>query len=424
MAESGQVDVLTLEYLAELTLSILAHAKAKDPAAGYARDFIRVLPTLAPALKQQPQLKIITNAGGLNPIACAAAAAEVFRQAEMSETVIGVVDGDDLLADWGSRIAAGETFSHLDTGEPLPAAAQPICANAYLGAGPIVEALQQNARIIITGRVADASLTVAPCVHHFGWQWNDWNRLAGAAVAGHIIECGAQATGGYSTSWNNYRLADVGYPIANVNAAGDCTITKPANTGGAVNRQTVVEQLVYEIGDPRAYITPDVVADFTSVLVAETGEDMVKVSAATGLPAPESYKVSLAMQAGYTASASLLLFGADLQAKAETCAEIVFERVRRAGFTLEHTHWELLGAGDQAPPPGESMLRLAMRASDRKAVERFTAEIAPLITSGPAGLAGYAQPRALVRPAFEYWPTLIAKDRVSPRVQVKAAADW
>lgn len=434
LADSGEIDVLTLEYLAELTLSILAHAKAKDPAAGYAKDFVRVLPTLLPALQSQPNLRIVTNAGGLNPQACAVAVGNVLRKAGMADTIIGVVDGDDLLSDWETRRTRGEAFLHLDTGQPLPNDARPICANAYLGARPIVEALQQNARIVITGRVADASLTVAPCVHHFGWDWTDWNQLAGATVAGHIIECGAQATGGYSTSWKNHRLHNVGYPIAAVSTDGSCEITKPAGTDGAVNRQTVVEQLVYEIGDPAAYFTPDVVADFTSVQVVDRRNNMVSLCGVQGLPAPNSYKVSLAMQAGYTASAMLLVYGDDVRAKAETCSEIVWERVRSAGFTLEHTHWELLGTGDAAGTPSrqsnneqplhEAVLRLAVRAFDRRAVERFTAEIAPLITSGPAGLAGYAQPRALVRPAFEYWPTTIAKDRVTPHARVQPAGDW
>lgn len=430
VVETGEADILTLEYLAELTLSILAHVKKKNSQAGYANDFIRVLPSLLPALQRQSNLKIITNAGGVNPIACAEAVAKILRQADMSDLMIGVVDGDDLLSHWRELRAGGEEFKNLETGELLCASADVSCANAYLGAEPIVQALQQNARIIITGRVADASLTVAPCVHYFSWDWSDWHRLAGATVAGHIIECGAQATGGYSTSWRNLRLTDVGYPITEITSQGDCTIYKPKNSGGAVTRQTVVEQLVYEIGDPKAYVTPDVVADFTSVCVNETSDGRVSITGAHGEPAPDSYKVSLATHAGYTASATLVMVGDDLQVKAQYCADMVFARVARAGFALEHTHFELLGGGDGLPnsttksPVREAVLRLAVRASQREAVERFTAEIAPLITSGPAGLAGYAQPRAVVRPAFSYWPTTVSKEKITPRVQVKPAADW
>jgi hypothetical protein len=434
LVEGTTVDYLTLEYLAELTLSILARAKEKDANAGFAQDFLTVLQSLTPALAQQPQLKIVTNAGGMNPAACARRAAAILTQARLGETRIGVVTGDDLLPLLPALQAAGCSLAHLDTGQPLDeAGVQVVSANAYLGAAPVVTALAEGARLVITGRVADASLTVGPAVHHYGWSWNDWRRLAGATVAGHLIECGAQVTGGYSTVWQDLDLANGGYPLAEVAEDGSCVITKPDGTGGVVNRRTVVEQLVYEIGDPRRYLTPDVIANFAAVEVNDQGQDRVRVFGAQGAPAPESYKVSLAYRAGYTASSQLLVGGVDCRRKAEACAEIIFHRLARAGFTYDAQHVELLGAGEAAgesldlqrrSEPREVVLRLSVRDARRSAVERFTQEIAPLVTSGPAGLAGYATGRAPVRPVFAFWPTLVPKSHVAPQIQVQPAAVW
>ncbi len=432
LVERATVDYLTLEYLAELTLSILARLREKDPRSGYAGDFLPVLKSLAPSLYLQPQLKIITNAGGMNPRACAAAAGALLTESGSGELPLGVVQGDDLLGQLEELTAHGCRFDNLDTGQPLSELRKPVVsANAYLGAGPVVTALQAGARLVITGRVADASLTVGPAVYEYGWAWNDWNHLAAASVAGHLIECGAQSTGGYSTAWRDYALAEVGYPIAELEDDGRATITKTPGSGGAVTRETVVEQLLYEIGDPAHYLTPDVDVDFTTVEVHDQGGDRVLVQGATGRAAPESYKVSLAYHDGYTASGQLLVYGRDCIAKARSCAEIVFARLRRAGFELQQTHVELLGAGAGVPgqhePPAdlrEVVLRLTARDGRREAVERFTQEIAPLITSGPAGLAGYAAGRSPVRPVFAYWPTLVPKPMVEQSVEVRLAREW
>ncbi len=297
LVESARVDYLTLEYLAELTMSILALQREKNPALGYASDFIGVLHSLVPALKSQPQLKIVTNAGGVNPKACAAAAAKLLADAGLGETTIGVVTGDDLLPRLKELQTAGCEFKNLDDDVRLSSLTQPVVsANAYLGAQPIAEALAGGARIVITGRVADASLTVGPAMHEFKRGWDDWNFLAAVSVAGHLIECGAQVTGGLYRHWQNLNLANVGYPIAEINDDGSCVITKPDGTGGIVNRETVIEQVVYEIGDPAHYLTPDVDVDFTTVEVEEMGQNRVAVRGATGRPAPENYKVSLAYE--------------------------------------------------------------------------------------------------------------------------------
>jgi hypothetical protein len=439
-AEASQLDYLTLEYLAELTMSILARVREKNPAAGYAEDFLEVLRSLVPAMASQPQLRIITNAGGMNARACAKQVADILAANGLTNLPIGVVTGDDLLDRLDELQRAGCPFENLDTGEPLSALKQPIVsANAYLGAREIAACLADGARIVVTGRVADASLTVGPAVHAFGWQWDQWQRLAGASVAGHLIECGAQSTGGYSQQWESHDLTNVGYPIAEIDADGSCVITKPAGSGGAVNRQTVASQLVYEIGDPRHYLTPDVDVDFTTVEVHELGNHRVAVRGATGGPAPQSLKVSLAYRAGYTASGQLLVYGRDCVAKARACGQMILDRTRQAGYPLDRTLIECLGAGDGVPgqtkcsEPNaaasqqqchlsadlrEVMLRVSVSDPHREAVERFTKEFAPLITSGPAGLAGYASGRPTVRPMFAYWPTLVRRDLLEPAWEI------
>jgi hypothetical protein len=432
LVEGAEVDYLTLEYLAELTLSILARQRQKDPAAGYAVDFITVLRTLCPALAQHPKLRIVTNAGGMNPRACAFAAAEVLRAAGLGDTTIGTVEGDDLLSRLSELQAAGCRFENLDTGHPLAELGAPIVsANAYLGARPIVAALDGGARIVVTGRVADASLTVGPAMHEFGWDWNDWNHLAGASVAGHLIECGAQVTGGLYREWEDLHLANVGYPIAELEFEGAVTITKPEGTGGAVNRHTVAEQLVYEIGDPAHYLTPDVDVDFTTVELEEIGPDRVAVRGATGRPAPSTLKLSLAYRAGYMTSGQLLVYGHDCVAKARACGHMILDRVAAAGLSLAATSIECLGANEGVPglhpapaDAREVLLRVAVRDSRFEAVERFAAEFAPLITSGPPGLAGYASGRSPVRPVFAYWPTLVPRDFIKCNVEVRDAAKW
>jgi hypothetical protein len=432
LVEAADVDYLTLEYLAELTLSILARLRQKDANAGYAADFIDVLASLGPALRAQPRLKLVTNAGGMNPESCARAAARVLAESGLGETRIGAVCGDDLLPRIAALRADGWAFENLDTGEPLSELkADIVCANAYLGAAGIAASLQDDARLVIAGRVADASLTVGPAMHEFDWRWDDWNRLAGASVAGHLIECGAQVTGGLFRHWQRFDLANVGYPIAELQSDGSCIVTKPEHTGGVVTRATVIEQLVYEIGDPSHYLTPDVDCDFTTVEVEERERDRVSVRNATGRPAPENYKVSLAYHDGYAASGQLLIYGSDCVEKARACGEMILRRVANAGYDLRRSLIETLGAGDGVPglssPPRdlrEVMLRVTVADPRRDAAERFTKEFAPLITSGPPGIAGYATGRPAVRPVFAYWPTLVPKGAVAVESAVRSAKEW
>jgi hypothetical protein len=435
LAERGRLDYLTLEYLAELTMSILALQKQRDPARGYAGDFLDVLTRLVPVLQAQPSLKIITNAGGTNPAACAAAARDVLARAGLGDRAVATVAGDDLLPRLDHLLAEGHPLTNLDTGRPLEdVRPRVVSANAYLGAVPIAEALRQGASVVITGRVADASLTLAPAVHEFGWGWDDWDRLAAGTVAGHLIECGAQVTGGLWCNWEEAPdLANVGYPIAEIEANGTFRISKPPGTGGAVNVETVAEQLLYEVGDPSAYLTPDVMADFTSVTLRPAGDDVVQVTGARGRPATDSYKVSLAYRDSFAASGTLLVYGPKAAAKARRCGEMLLERLRRAGVTPEQNNIECLGAGAAAPPGTSGMrseprdesltevvLRVSVHDPSRAAVERFTKEFAPLVTSGPPGVTGYTGGRAPVREVFAYWPALIDKRVVQPEVRLSS----
>jgi hypothetical protein len=425
LAEQGRLDYLTLEYLAELTMSILALQRQRHPEAGYASDFLDVLQQLAPILRRQPQLKIITNAGGMNPRGCAVRARALLDQAGLTQRRIAIVYGDDLLPRLDELLAQGHAFTNLDTGEPLHTVRERLVSvNAYLGCQPIVHALQQGADVVVTGRVADASLTLAPAVYEFGWKWDDWDRLAAGTVAGHLIECGAQATGGLWCNWQETDLARVGYPLVDMEDNGTFVLTKPPGSGGAVNRETVAEQLLYEVGDPAAYLTPDVVADFTSVQLTECGPDEVRLSGARGRAATDSYKVSIAYRDGWTASGTLVIAGPAAAEKARHCGEILFARLRRAGFEPAHRNIECLGAGDSVPgvlpkvDAPEVVLRVTVRDAERAAVERFAKEFAPLVTSGPPGVTGYTTGRPPAREVFAYWPALIAKNAVVPQVEI------
>lgn len=420
LAQRGRLDYLTLEYLAELTMSILALQKQRDPDAGFAGDFLDVLQRLTPILAQQPNLKIITNAGGMNPSACARRAKEVLQQAGVSRR-IAVVSGDDLLPRLDTLLPR-HPFTNLDTGAILHTIRpRVVSANAYLGAQPIADALCQGAEIVITGRVADASLTVGPAMAEFGWAWDDWDRLAAATVAGHLIECGAQASGGLWCNWRAvHDWGDIGYPFVDLTEDGTFTISSDAGPG--VNRETLAEQLLYEVGDPARYLTPDVVADFTSVSLEAIDARTMRVSGARGDEATSTYKVSIAYRDGYMASGMLMIAGPDAVTKARLCGEAILQRV---GTAVDSSNIECLGAGACAPgvivpsiEPPEVMLRVAVHDRRKEVVERFAKEFAPLVTSGPPGVTGYTTGRATVREVFAYWPALVEKSAVQASLEV------
>jgi len=433
LARDGRVDVLTLEYLAELTMAILAHLRSRDADAGHVGDFPELLRRLAPTLKEQGGPAVVTNAGGLNPPASARACGAILADSGLGDLPLGVVVGDDLLDRVPGWIAEGVDLAHYETGAPIAEVADRlVSANAYLGAREIAAAIGGGARVVVTGRVADASLTLGPALARFGWALDDWDRLAGASAAGHVIECGAQATGGLWHGWADLPdLAGVGYPIAEVADDGSSVITKPGGTGGLVSVGTVAEQLVYEIDDPTRYRTPDVDVDLASIRLEPAGPDRVSLRGAKGRAPGPKLKVSAVYRDGWTASGMVAVVGRDAVAKARAGGRIVLDRVRRAGFDLADSLVEVIGAGDVVPgvippasPPFEVVLRVTARDPRRAAIERFCREVAPLVTSGPPGIAGYATGRPGPRPAFGYWPTLIARELVTPTWEVRPAAEW
>jgi hypothetical protein len=432
LVQGGPLDYLTLDYLAEVTMSILQKAKERDAGAGYAKDFLGVVERVLPRCVQA-NIKIIANAGGVNPAACAEAVAEVVRKLGLAGVRVGVVEGDDILGDLESLVTDGEALANMDTGQPLASVLDRVrSANVYLGAAPIVDALRGGADIVITGRCADASLTVAPLVHEFGWTFDDYDRLAAATVAGHIIECGTQCTGGNFTGWRDVPdMANIGYPIVEASADGSFVVTKHDGTGGLVNVDTVTAQLLYEIGDPSRYLTPDVTADFTTVSLRPDGLHRVHVDGVRGSPATDMYKVSVGLHDGYKAVGKLVVPGPDALEKAQLAAAILFARLKRDGVVFgDNEHLvEYLGAGAcfdgiVTPPVNlpEVVLRVAVRHDNRRVVDRFGAELASLATSGPPGLTGYGAGRPKASEIISFWPALLPKHHIRPSTRVEAIA--
>lgn len=427
--EGGPIDYLMLDYLAEVTMSIMQKQKTRDPSAGYARDFVPLISRILPACVDR-NIKVTANAGGVNVEGCAAAVRDVARELGLEGKLrIGIVTGDNILDRIDDLLARGIELRNMDTGEPLVTVRDRIqSANAYLGAAPIVEALNQGAQIVITGRATDTGLTLAPMIHEFGWAPNDWDRLAAGTIAGHIIECGAQCSGGNCQyEWQSIPdLANVGFPIAEASPDGTFVITKHEGTGGRVNVPSVKEQLVYEMGDPHAYITPDCVADFTTVRVEDDGADRVRVFGIKGKPATDTLKVSISYSAGYKAVGTLVYAWPDAYEKAKAADRVLRARLDRLGLRFDQILTEFVGAnathgplaGEPSADLAEVQLRVGVRGDDRKAIERFTKEIAPLILTGPPAVTGFAGGRPKVEEIVAYWPALIPKNEISPRVEV------
>jgi Acyclic terpene utilisation family protein AtuA len=427
----GPVDYLMMDYLAEVTMSIMQKQKTRDPSLGYARDVVALMQRLLPVLVERG-IKVTTNAGGVNPQACAAAIAETARRFGFGGRLkIGVVTGDDLLGRVDELLAAGHELRNLDTGRPLREVRDQLqSVNAYLGAAPLVEALRRGADIVITGRVTDTGLTLAPMMYAFGWPSDAWDRLAAGTVAGHTIECGAQCSGGNClVDWKRIPdLANVGYPIVEAYPDGSFDITKHPNTGGRISVAGVTEQLVYEMGDPREYITPDCVADFTTIQLRQSGKDRVRFSGIRGGPATDKLKVSAAFSYGYKAIGTLVYAWPDALEKARAADRVLRQRLQDQGLRFETILTEFIGADathgrlalsalDEADIP-EVQLRVGVRAAAREPVERFTREIAPLILNGPPSVTGFAGGRPKPEEIVAYWPALIDKSQVQPCVDI------
>ncbi len=426
----GPIDYLVLDYLAEVTMSILQKQRSRDPATGYARDFVSQMERILPDVADKG-IRVISNAGGVNPRACATAVRAAADRLGLGETIrIGLVTGDDLMGRLDELVAGGEPFANMDTGRPLSDVRDHVrAANAYLGMAPVVEALQRGANVVITGRVTDTGLTLGPLVHEFGWQPDDWDRIAAGTIAGHILECGAQSSGGnLLKDWRSVkRLDDVGFPIVEAQADGSFTVTKHRGTGGVVNVASVTEQLVYEMGDPNAYITPDGVADFTTIQLRQTAKDRVHVSGIRGRPRTPMLKVSVAWFYGYKAVGTLVYSWPDAVDKAKAADAILRKRLKSLGLTFEQVLTELVGVnathgrlgGDPDPDIAEVMLRIGVRAREREPVERFSREIAPLVLTGPPSVTGFAGGRPQVEEIVAYWPALLTRELIEPLVRVE-----
>ena len=428
--EGGTVDYLMLDYLAEVTMSILQKQKERDPNMGYARDFIGVVESVLSGIVERG-VRVIANAGGVNPPACAAAIRQLAAKHGVANQVrIGVVTGDDLLPRLDELVESGHALANMDTNEPLAGVRDRVLsANAYIGSVPIVEALGKGANVVITGRSTDTALTMAPLRYEFGWANDDWNRLAAGIIAGHIIECGAQCSGGNCLyDWRSIPdLANVGYPIVEGAPDGTFVVTKHPGTGGRISVPSITEQLVYEMGDPRSYITPDVVADFTSIQLEQVGDDRVRVFGITGRPPTDKLKVSIAYRAGFKAVGTLVYAWPDALDKAELAARVLRERLDRLGLHFGEVVTEFVGVsathGPLASPARdvpEVQLRVGVRGDDRPSVERFTREIAPLVLNGPPSVTGFAGGRPKVEEIVAYWPALIDKHVVTTSVELLA----
>jgi hypothetical protein len=417
----GRLDYITMDFLAEVTMSIMQKQRSRDPELGYARDFVAMLEGVLPKLLQD-KTRIITNAGGVNPEACAAAIAALARKLGLTPK-IAVVIGDDILGRLDELRGAEKSpcaFDNMETGQKYAEIAGRVeAANIYFGAAPVVEALKWEPDIIITGRVTDTGITIAPMIHEFGWSWRDWDKLASGIVAGHILECGSQATGGNFTDWQRVEsFKDIGYPIAQVQASGEFVITKHPGTGGLVSCDTVREQLFYEMGHPKAYITPDVVADFSTIRLQAAGKDRVKITGVKGYEPTPLYKVSMAYTDGGKAVGEIAISGPHARAKAEAFAKIFWTRCGRdfVETATEYFGWNACHRTLTGQAEGnEIILRLGVRDQDKNKLKAFGKLIPSLILGGPPGvcvLGGVPK----IQDVVSYWPALMPKTAVTPRI--------
>ncbi len=428
----GQIDYLMLDYLAEVTMSILQKQKSRDPNAGYARDFVSLMREILPDCVER-NIKVTANAGGVNVKGCADAVKDVAKELGFSGKLkIGMITGDDVLPRLDEFIEKGVAINNMETGEPLHAIRDKVqSANVYLGAQPIVEALDKGAQIVVGGRLTDTGLTLAPLMHEFGWTFEDWDKVATGTIAGHIIECGAQCSGGNCQfDWQDIpNMENVGFPIVEAFPDGEFVITKHEGTGGRVNIPSIKEQLLYEMGDPHAYITPDVIADFTTIQLKDDGENRVRVFGIKGKPNTEFYKLSVAYSAGWKAVGTLVYSYPDAFEKAKAADKILRARLEKLGLKFDVILTEFVGvnathghlAGEPPKNIPEVQLRFGVRGQSKEAVERFTKELAPLILTGPPSVTGFAGGRPKVEEIMAYFPALIPKSLIETKVEILEA---
>ncbi len=422
--DGGPVDVITMDFLAEITMSILQKQVQRNPDTGYAVDFVDQLDeVMADAMEKN--ITIISNAGGVRPLACGEAIV-ARAKARGLEPRVGVVAGDDLMDRIGQWHNDGVDMSNMDDGRRISEVLDRVSsANAYFGAAGVVRALEEGAKFIVTGRVTDTGITLAPMMHHFGWAADDWDRMAAGIIAGHILECGAQSTGGNFTDWQDVpSFHNVGYPIVEVSEDGSFVVTKHPNTGGLINVATVREQLVYEMGDPSAYLTPDVVVDFGSIQLTDDGPDRVRVHGIRGAAPTDLLKVSMSYSDGYKASGGVIVCGPEAKAKADMFGEILWGRLPKFEDTLTeavgaNATWGPLSPTDQAP---EVMARFGVRDQDRGKVRDFAKMLPAMVLSGPPGV-GVIGGRPAVQDVVAYWPCLIPRNLCESQVVVMGGGD-
>jgi hypothetical protein len=418
--EGGHLDYITMDFLAEITMSIMQKQRSRDSSRGYAGDFIPMLEATLPQLMKN-KTRIITNAGGVNPAACAEAIKACAKKLGLNPK-IAVVYNDDILETLTELEGKGCEFQNMETGQNFGDVKDKIsAANVYFGAAPVVKALELEPDIIITGRVTDTGITVAAMIHEFKWSLKDWDKIASGIVAGHILECGCQSTGGNFTDWHLVKSFDnIGYPIAEVNPDGTFVITKHEGSGGLVSVDTVREQLFYEMGNPKAYLTPDVVADFSTIKLTADGENRVKVSDVKGFQPTPFYKVSMAFNDGFKSIGEIAISGPDAKKKAQKFADIFWAK---AGKDFEATETEYFGADafhrslGHSDSGNEVTLRLGARTSDKNKLRTFGKLIPALILSGPPGVCVLGGvPRA--QDVVSYWPALMPKTAIEPKIAI------
>ncbi len=431
-ARRGGVRYLSFDHLSELTLAILQKDRARNPSAGYTRDITGMMKDLLPVAREQG-IRLITNAGGINPAGARAEVVRVAKSLGLGGLKVAVVTGDGIIDRLAALQARGVTLRHQDTGRELETVRDRLLfANVYLGARPIVRALEQGADVVVTGRTTDAALFLAPLIHEFGWRPDDWDRLAAGVVIGHLMECSGQASGGNFSGkwWEVPDLWKIGYPIAEVSEDGDAVFGKAPETGGLISVDTVKEQLLYEIHDPTTYLTPDVVADFSEVELRDLAPNQVRVSGARGRPAPPTLKAVMGYADGFMGHGLIGYAWPDALAKARRAEEIIRRQVQGLGIAAEEVVAEFVGLnsihGPLATPPkdfehNEVYLHMAIRTRGREDAERFGRLFAPLGLNGPpfiGWLAGLSPTRELIG----LWPAAVPREEIEPYVSVDTVA--
>lgn len=425
LVTNSNIDYLTMDYLAEVTLSIMQKQKNKNPKAGYATDFIKFLEGSLSTIKKR-KIKIVTNAGGVNPAECRAEILKIAKTLGI-DIKVATITGDDIFHDLNSFISKGVDFENLDTSDKINGILNDVCsANVYIDSFSIAEALSMGADIVLAGRVSDPGLVLGPCIYEFGWSKEDYDLLASGTVAGHIIECGAQCSGGNFSRWHEVEdISNIGYPIVEMNSNGSFIVTKDSKFGGLVNQFTVSEQILYELGDPEYYISPDVVVDFTSISIKDMGDNRVFVDGVVGKKPTDTFKVSINYQKGYKAIGQLTVSGPEAIKKGNLIEQVIWDRLSRKGLDYHKKKAEFIGYNschrgiyNENQDPSEIVLRIGVMDKDKDKVNEFGKEIAPLITNGPPGVTGFSGGRPKAQNVIAYWPSLISKKLIKTKVEL------